>query len=65
MFILMLFRCVNVYMNVVLCFVGFACIHEFINVVDAWIINMLFVVVFMGLFSETTPWFFVICMGNF
>jgi hypothetical protein len=45
----MLFLYVNVYLNVVLCFVGFACIHECINVLDAWINSHVICCSFMGL----------------
>jgi hypothetical protein len=36
-------------MNGVLCFVEFACIHEFLNGADAWIIRHIVCCSFMGM----------------
>jgi hypothetical protein len=43
-------------MNAMLCFVGFACIHEFINVVDAWINRH---DVCCSFYGPTMDWFFL------
>jgi hypothetical protein len=48
-------------MNAMLCFVKFACIHDFINVVDAWVNQH---VVHYKFYGFVSPWFLLYVWGH-